>query len=320
MMPNLQAEYESTVRSQVPRMLDETSMSSSMTRPYSRPRLVSEALALLADEKACVLAGGTDLVIMRAQSMVDVESIVDIKGIASLAQIEFSAEGIRVGAGVSLDALSSHPNFGPNAITDGARVVGGWQTRCRATIGGNICRASPAADTLCGVLVLSGELELASVSGTRMISSADFFTGPGRTVMRHGELLTSIVISGKEGRMGGSAYRRFTYRNAMDLSVAGVAVALELDGDRCVAARIAVGACGPTPFLVSDAAAALIGSTINDRALAAAADALMSAAKPIDDVRGTRRHRLHVLRPLLFSAAADALARASRKAQAEGGQ
>lgn len=295
-------------------------MSSSMEQPYSRPRNVSEALALLAGEQAYVLAGGTDLVIMRAQSMVDVESVVDIKGIASLALIEISGGGTSIGAGVSLDELSSHATFGPNAITDGARVVGGWQTRCRATIGGNICRASPAADTLCGMLVLGGELELASVSGTRTVSSADFFTGPGRTVMRRSELLTRIVITARTGRRDGSAYRRFTYRNAMDLSVAGVAVALELDGDRCAAARIAVGACGPTPFLVSDAAAALVGSTVDDRALAAAADALVAAAKPIDDVRGTRRHRLHVLRPLLFSAAADALARAGRGPRTGGEQ
>ena len=295
-------------------------MARNVAQPYSRPKLLSEALALLANEKACVLAGGTDLVIMRAQSMVDVESVVDIKGIESLALIEISGDRTSIGAGVSLDALSSHASYGPNAITDGARVVGGWQTRCRATIGGNICRASPAADTLCGVLVLGGELELASVSGTRTVSSADFFTGPGKTVMRRDELLTRIAVAARTSRMGGSAYRRFTYRNAMDLSVAGVAVALELDGDRCTAARIAVGACGPTPFLVSDAAAALVGSTVDDRALAAAAEVLVAAAKPIDDVRGTRRHRLHVLRPLLLSAAGDALARAGRGPRNGGGQ
>ena len=138
--------------------------------------------------------------------------------------------------------------------------------------------------------------------------------------MRRGELLTRIVIAAGAGRMGGSAYRRFTYRNAMDLSVAGVAVALEFDGDRCAAARVAVGACGPTPFLVSDAAAALVGSTVDDRALAVGADAVVAAAKPIDDVRGTRRHRLHVLRPLIFSAAADALARAGRGPRTGGSQ
>lgn len=290
-------------------------MSMSMAQPYSRPTVLSDALALLAEHNACVLAGGTDLVIMRAQSMVDAETLVDIKGIESLKRIEISGDSVSIGAGASLDALSSFATFGPNAITDGARVVGGWQTRCRATIGGNICRASPAADTLCGVLVHDAELEIASIAGTRKVQSAEFFTGPGKTVMRPGELLTRIVIAQEADAVGGSAYHRFTYRNAMDLSVAGVAVALTLDGDRCATARVAVGACGPTPFLVPDAASALVGSALEDRALEAAIDAVVTAAKPIDDVRGTRRHRLHVLRSLTRAAATDAFSRAVRRAE-----
>lgn len=289
-------------------------MSMSVAHPYSKPSLLSEALALLADEKACVLAGGTDLVIMRAQSMVDADTLVDIKGIESLQHIAISSSGVSIGAAVNLDALSSLPTFGLNAVTDGARVVGGWQTRCRATIGGNVCRASPAADTLCGLLVLDAELELSSVTGTRRVPAAKFFTGPGKTVMRRGELLTRIIIAQETDGVGGSAYHRFTYRNAMDLSVAGVAVALTLDGGRCATARVAVGACGPTPFLVPDAASALVGSAVDDHALEAAIAAVVTAAKPIDDVRGTRRHRLHVLRSLTRAAATDAVSRAARRA------
>ena len=262
---------------------------------------------MIANEKACVLAGGTDLVVMRAQSVVSADSLVDIKGIEALTDVNVGGRGISIGACTSLDTLSYHKGLGLNAISDGASVVGGWQTRCRATIGGNICRASPAADTLCGLLVLGCELEVASLGGERSISADAFFKGPGRTAMRPGELLTRIVIP-FDG--GGSAYRRFTYRNSMDLSVAGVAIFLQLNGDRCTHARVAVGACGPTPLLVPEAASELIGSTVDSGAVAAAATAVVAAARPIDDVRGSRKHRLHVLRPLVVSVAAEALSRA----------
>lgn len=283
-------------------------MSNLTSVPYAKPKLVSEALALITNKDACVLAGGTDLVVMRAQSVVNADTLVDIKGIKILSDVSTGDGGkVSIGACATLDRLSCHKGFGSNAITDGASVVGGWQTRSRATIGGNICRASPAADTLCGLLVLGGELEVASLAGERTIQAAAFFKGPGRTAMHPGELLTHIIIP---RNAGGSAYRRFTYRNAMDLSVAGVAISLEMEGDRCKAARVAIGACGPIPMLVPDAAGELIGSTVDSDAIAAAAEAAVAAATPIDDVRGTRKHRLHVLRPLVHSAATEALRRA----------
>jgi carbon-monoxide dehydrogenase medium subunit len=246
---------------------------------------------------------------MRAQSVVNADSLVDIKEIESLTDVNIERGGVSIGACTSLDSLSYHKGLGPNAISDGASVVGGWQTRCRATIGGNICRASPAADTLCGLLVHGAELELASQAGKRTIPAAAFFKGPGRTAMQPGEMLTRIVIP---FGTGGSAYRRFTYRNAMDLPVAGVAVFLQMDGDKCIQARVAIGACGPTPLLAPDAASELIGSSVDSRAVSAAAAAVVATATPIDDVRGTRKHRLHVLRPLVHAATVGALRRASQ--------
>ncbi|OWV93597.1 FAD binding domain-containing protein [Rhizobium sp. R693] len=275
--------------------------------PYAKPKSIVEALSFMAQERTCVLAGGTDLVVMRANSAVSADTLVDIKGIVALSGVNVERDRVSIGACTSLDSLSSHKDFSSNAITDGASVVGGWQTRCRATIGGNICRASPAADTLCGLLVLGCDLDVASLAGNRTVSASSFFKGPGRTVMNPGELLTRIVVPHSAG---GSAYERFTYRNAMDLSVAGVAIFLEMDGDRCKEARVAVGACGPTPMLVPEAAAALIGTVVHADAIEAATAAVVAAAKPIDDVRGTRKHRLHVLRPLVRSVTAEALRRA----------
>ncbi len=277
-------------------------------QPYARPGTIAEAVLLLGRKGVCVLAGGTDLVTMRAEGIDDSSRVVDVKAIGELSGITVGAKEISIGACTCLDELSRSAVLGQNAISDGAKLVGGWQTRLRATIGGNICRASPAADTLCGLLVLGGRLELVSKKGKRLVAASEFFTGPGRTVLRSGELLARIIFA---RHLGASAYQRFTYRNSMDLSVAGVAVFLELDGDRCINASVAVGACGPTPIQVPKAADALVGSTINAEAIEAAVNAVVATSSPIDDVRGTRKHRLHVLAPLTRRVTLEAFRRAA---------
>jgi CO/xanthine dehydrogenase FAD-binding subunit len=275
--------------------------------PYLRPTSLAAAVSLIGGEDVCLLAGGTDLVIMRAEGMVRAERIVDLKGIEGLSAVTTEGDMLCIGACSRLDDLVRHAPFAANALLDGAALVGSWQTRSRATLGGNICRASPAADTLCGLLVQDCQLELASTLGLRSLPAHDFFTGPGRTLMRKDELLSRILMPIRPGR---SAYQRFTYRNAMDLSVAGLAVYLELEGQTCTAARVALGACGPRPILVPAAADALVGTTLDTAALDEAADAVVAAATPIDDVRGTRKHRLHVLRPLTHRVTQQALERA----------
>lgn len=282
-------------------------MMNEKTSPYAKPHSVLDALALIGNDSVCVLAGGTDFVIMRSEGIIQPNYIVDIKGIESLRHIRVDSNILDIGACVSLDDLSRNAPFAPNAISDGAALVGSWQTRARATIGGNICRASPAADTLCGLLVLRSQFELASARGARLVSATDFFVGPGRSLLRSDELLTRIIVPQSTG---GSAYQRFTYRNAMDLSVAGLAIFLEVNGDRCTDAQVAIGACGPKPILVPNAAKALIGSNLDKVAIDAAANEVVAVATPIDDVRGTRKHRLHVLRPLTHRVTRQALERA----------
>lgn len=281
-------------------------MSQESQSHYLRPDSLAAAVSLIGGEDVCLLAGGTDLVIMRSEGMLQAERIVDLKGISELSGVTTEGEMLVIGACSRLDDLVKRAPIAANALLDGAALVGSWQTRSRATLGGNICRASPAADTLCGLLAQDCRLELASTSGLRTLPAHEFFTGPGRTLMRKDELLSRILIPIRPGR---SAYQRFTYRNAMDLSVAGVAVYLELDGDTCVAARVALGACGPRPILVPEAAQALVGTTLDKAALEEAADAVVSSATPIDDVRGTRKHRLHVLRPLTHRVTQQALER-----------
>ncbi|RLA53154.1 MAG: hypothetical protein DRR42_05670 [Gammaproteobacteria bacterium] len=259
---------------------------------YVRPSTIGEAIKLMENSDASVLAGGTDLVSMRAHGLDKGDCLVDLKHTEGLSGVSSDNGEIRIGPCTCLDDLISDAGLCANAVTDGAALVGGWQTRSRATLGGNICRASPGADTLCGLLVLDAKFVLISSAGQRTIDAADFFTGPGKTLLLSNEILKQIIVP---EHPGSSAYARFTYRNAMDLSVAGVAVYLEMRDGLCVDASVAVGACGPTPLCVPDAARALIGTTVNESALQAASEAVVSAAQPIDDVRGTRRHRLHVL-------------------------
>ncbi len=283
-------------------------MSPESNATYLRPKTVSEAVRLIGGDDVCLLAGGTDLVIMRSENIVRAERVVDLKGIADLSTVDRDGDTLAIGACTRLDDLVTRSGILPNAILDGAALVGSWQTRARATLGGNICRASPAADTLCGLLVHDCRLELASAAGKRLVPASDFFTGPGKTVMRRDELLARVLMPIRPGR---SAYQRFTYRNAMDLSVAGLAVYLELRANSCVEAHVALGACGPRPILVPAAAKALVGTSLDTSALDAAADAVITAATPIDDVRGTRAHRLHVLRPLTHRVTRQALERAT---------
>jgi carbon-monoxide dehydrogenase medium subunit len=237
------------------------------------------------------LAGGTDLVTLRADGVLAPETLVDIKWIRELRRIGGEASHV-IGAATTMRDLIACERRGLAAITDGASVVGGAQTRARATIGGNIVRSSPAGDTLCGLLVLDARLQLRSVDGHRAVPIGEFFTGPGLNVRRANELLTAIEVP-LHG--GGSSYQRFTYRNAMDLAVVGVAASLTATAGVCSSASVAIGAVGPVPLLVPDAAGALVGSACGAQAIEAACAALVEVATPIDDVRGTRRHRLRVL-------------------------
>ncbi|WP_416416237.1 FAD binding domain-containing protein [Paenarthrobacter aromaticivorans] len=276
---------------------------------YMRPSNLHELLTFLDRGSASVLAGGTDLVVMRAEGMVDrAYDIVDIKDVSELRGISLSADGtITIGAATCLRELAKTTVIAPNAITDGAALVGGWQTRARGTIGGNICRASPAGDTLAGVLATNAQLELVSRTSTRVVPGQEFFTGPGRTIREPNELLTRIIVPVSPG---GSAYQRFTYRNAMDLAVVGVAAYVEIEDGRCVAARVALSASAATPVLAPDAGNALVGTELDEASIAAAAQLVLNTATPIDDGRGTRAHRRTVLPAIARRAIGIALERA----------
>lgn len=258
---------------------------------YVRPESLAEALLAMSSPGALALAGATDLVTLRDNGAIAPETLVDVKSIPELRGVIVQA-GHLIGAVTTMQELAQARPPGLDAIVDGAGLVGGPQTRARGTIGGNIVRSSPAGDTLCGLLVLDARLHLRSVDGDRVIPIGEFFTGPGRNVRRANELLTAIEVP-LHGP--GSSYRRFTYRNAMDLAVVGVAASLTSTDGICSSASVAIGAVGPVPLLVPSAAEALIGTPCDAHAIEAACAAVVAVATPIDDVRGTRRHRLRVL-------------------------
>jgi carbon-monoxide dehydrogenase medium subunit len=271
---------------------------------YLRPASLAEALDELgAREGALALAGGTDLVTMRASGQLAPKALVDIKGVQELVGVRSENGVVRVGAATAFADLLASGVAGGNAVADGAALVGAVQTRHRATIGGNVCRSSPAGDTLPGLLVLGAEAQLASAKGSRRVALEEFFLGPGQNVLQPGELLTALEF---DASRGASAYRRLTYRAWMDLAVIGVAVWLELDGGACRAARVALGGLAPVPLLVPESAAALADTELSPGDLDAAVEAAVAAARPISDVRGTSEHRIAGLRALLPRVVADA--------------
>jgi carbon-monoxide dehydrogenase medium subunit len=275
---------------------------------YVRPETVEDALEAMASDGAIALAGGTDVVPLRTAGLIAPALLVDVKRLPELARIERRPDALRIGATATMRVLLGLDDPSAGALADAAAVVGGPQTRARATVGGNVCRSSPGGDTLAPLLVLAARAELLSRGGHRTVPLDEFFLGPGRNVRAADELLGAIDL-GREG--GGSAYERFTYRAYMDLAVVGAAAWVSLDEDgSCDAAAVAICAAAPVPLLVPGAAHALTGSRGDGGSVALACDAVVEAAVPIDDVRGTRRHRLRALRSVCRIAVERAFARA----------
>jgi carbon-monoxide dehydrogenase medium subunit len=263
-------------------------------------------------ERASVLAGGTDLVPMRRAGLVFPSTLIDVKQIPQLGELTADEGGLSIGAAVRIEQVTALDAISYGALVDGARVLGAAQTRARATLGGNVCRASPAGDTLAGLLVLNAEIELASRDGSRTVPLARFFTGPGTTLRQPTELATRLVVPAAQGA---SAYERQTYRRWLDLAVAGIAVRVVLDRDqRCVDAAVAVAALAPTPVEVPAAAAELMESQLDATTIARASAAILDVVDPISDVRGTREYRLRVIPALLRRAINRAVERAEATA------
>jgi carbon-monoxide dehydrogenase medium subunit len=282
---------------------------------YAAPHSVEEAVRLLAGangKRARVLAGGTDLLVQMRTGQQQVSLLVDVKRIPETTALRLDPDGLQLGAAVSAAEIREHPEIGEAwpGLVEAAALIGSEQIQGRATLGGNLCNGSPAADTVPALIAVGATCLVAGPSGTRTIAVEDFVRGPGETVLGPGELLVQLQVS---TRAAGSAdaYLRFTPRTEMDIAVAGAGVSVTVDGEgRCTAARVALGAVAPTAILVPEAAAALVGSRADEAALARVSEAASAAAHPIDDLRGTVAFRRHVVGVLARRAASIATRRA----------
>ncbi len=277
---------------------------------YLAPRGLDEALSLLTPD-AVPLAGGTDLFLRMERRQTQPDAVVDLKRIPDMDRIEPSDGGLRIGALAAMESLAASSLIvnGYRALAESARVVGSIQTRNRATIGGNLANASPAADTATPLLALGATAEAGRVDGTRELPLEQLFLGPGRTALEHGEILTAIRVPAMHGRTGSSFQR--CVRTAMDIAVVNCAAFVRLDEDGAVGdARIALGAVGPTPLRASAAESCLRGRRFDADAAAEAAECAVNDARPIDDVRASADYRKEMVRVLTRRAVENAFQRA----------
>ena len=283
-------------------------------RGYAAPRTLGEAVELLKATNGTtrVLAGGTDLLVQMRTGLVDPELIVDVKQIPELMRITVGADGLRLGAAVCAAEIWEHRELVATwpGLAEAAELIGSAQIQGRASMGGNLCNASPAADTVPALVALGAQCCIAGPGGERTVPVEEFATGPGQNVLRTGELLVELRVARPAPRSA-DAYLRFIPRTEMDIAVAGAGVSLTLDGDgRCQAARVALGAVAPTVIVVPEAGEALVGSTLDEAALARAAEAASAACNPIDDKRGTVVFRRRVAGVLVKRATTNAAERA----------
>jgi len=284
---------------------------------YETPASLDAATRLLAEagDAARVLAGGTDLLIQMRADLVEPAVLVDIKNIAAMREIAVENGRFRLGAAVTGMEIMEHAGFNAAwpGIVDGAKLIGSIQVRGRATLGGNLCNASPAADSVPALIAAGATASVAGPNGRRTVPVEDIAVGPGVTALETGEIVVSFELPERPPRSG-DAYLRFTPRTEMDIAVVGVGINLTLDEDGvCAAARVSLGAVAERPLLVEEAAAALVGRAVDDAALADLSRAASAACRPIDDKRGTRAFRIEVAGVLAERAARIALERAENR-------
>jgi CO/xanthine dehydrogenase FAD-binding subunit len=283
-------------------------------RGFEAPSDVAGAVALLAKHgaAACVLAGGTDLLAQLKTGARQPRWIVDLKRIPELMQVREAGGALVIGAALPAAVLREHPWLRRHVpgLAEATALIGSEQIQGRASLGGNLCNASPAADTTPALIVNDAEAEIAGPGGRRRLPVAALCTGPGRTALADGELVVALHLAAPLPRSA-DAYLRLIPRSEMDIAVVGAAVRLALEPDgRCAAARVALGAVAPTAIRVPEAEAALLGSRLDGGAFERMAAAVRAAARPIDDKRGTIGYRRQVIGVLARRAAERAAERA----------
>ena len=265
---------------------------------YVAAQTAVEAVELLANEAGIsrILSGGTDLLVQLKSQMIAPDLIVDVKHIPGMRDILPHEGGFCIGAAVSGAELGEHKALCAAwpGLAEGFQLIGSTQVQGRATLAGNLCNASPAADTVPCLVAAGAIVRLVGPNGSRDVAAESVTAAPGRTVLTKGEFVESIFLPARPLKSS-DAYLRFTPRSEMDIAVVSCAVSVTLAPDgMIVAARVALGAVAPTVLLDLDCAKAIIGTKLEGSAMAALAKAASGACNPIDDKRGTIEYRTHV--------------------------
>lgn len=269
---------------------------------YYAPRCLEEALSLRDSRQgAKVLAGGTDLIVQMKEGRVRPQVLIDVKGVEELNRLSFLEDGaLFIGAAVPLSRIISYPPLRTAfpMLFEACSLVGSMQLRNRATMGGNICNGAPSADTAPPLLALCARAIVAGPGGSRPIPMAEFFVGPGKTLLDEKEILAAVEVPPPEAPCGGS-YLRHIPRQEMDIAIAGVASLLLFDReDVCREARIALGAVAPTPMRSERAESVLSERPLTEETIEEAAREASEEACPISDVRGSAAYRKEIVRVL----------------------
>jgi len=266
---------------------------------YFAARTVKEAVSLLEahGDAAKVLAGGTDLIVQLREGLRSADCVLDVKKVPELMELRLGADGLRLGAAVPCYRVygdeavrSQYP-----ALADATHIIGGWQIQGRASVGGNLANASPAADSIPPLIAYQAICEIAGPNGRRRIPVEEFCTAPGKNALGRGELLVALQLP-PQPPGSGAHYRRFIPRNEMDIAVVGVAANLTLASDGVIqAARVALAAVAPTPVLAREASEFLVGKPAEEDVFREAGDLAKLSASPISDMRGPADYRRHLV-------------------------
>ncbi len=272
---------------------------------YLAPATVAEAVSALKQGGARLMAGGTDLLVQMRGGRVKPKAIIDIKKLPGLIGITQEQGGFLIGAATSGAALGEHEALRKAwpGVVEAANLIGSTQVQGRASLGGNLCNASPAADSVPALIAAGAICIVVGANGRREVPVEQIQTGPGKTSLASDEILVAFRLPARPAKSG-DAYLRLIPRTEMDIAVVGAGVSLTLDTAGTVtAARVSIGAVAPTALLVESAATALIGSKLEEAVLSKMDAAVAAACKPISDKRGTVEYRTKIATVLTRRAA-----------------
>lgn len=284
---------------------------------YYRAQSISEALELAAGKDVEIIAGGTDLMVQRADRIKDPAALLDITGIQELRRTGYEGADYILGPCVTISQIVKTGGTGiPGCLRQGARSIGSPQIRNLATLGGNICNGSPCGDTLAPLVCLEAEFILRSIQGERRVKAGDFFTGPKQTLRKHGEILVAVILPGKSLE-GSSAFRMIGKREGQAISQVNGAVWCILDEEgRIARVRAAAGSVAPIPIRLGAAEEYLTGRCHDEIERKILTEAVRRDIRPIDDVRATGDYRASVTGQLIADAVTETFTRGGGKNEA----